>query len=122
MTACEWHDVCGVDEVPVDRGIAVLVAGEPVALFRLSPLDPEDGDEWYAVSHVDPVSRAPVMARGLVGSVPAPGGGPSLPTVAAPLHKQRYDLRTGRCLDDVDLALGVHAVCVTGDRVLIRLG
>ncbi len=54
-----------------------------VALFRT-------GDELFAVDNLDPVGGAYVMSRGIVGS----RGG--VPTVASPLHKQVYDLRTGR--------------------------
>ncbi|MEM7272455.1 MAG: nitrite reductase small subunit NirD [Actinomycetota bacterium] len=121
-----WQDVCGVDEVPVDRGVAALVDGVAVAVFRLSPSEVGGAEEWYAVSHVDPATGAPVMARGLVGST---ADEPPVPTVASPLHKQRYDLRTGRCLDDGTLALVVHEVEVVidaetdrGARVRVRPG
>jgi nitrite reductase (NADH) small subunit len=47
-----------------------------------------------AVGHHDPCSGANVIARGLTGTHDGS------PTVASPLHKQRFDLTTGRCLDD----------------------
>lgn len=113
-----WVDVCAVDDVPLDRGIAALVAGEPVAVFRLSPVDADGDVEWYAVSHVEPVSGAPVMARGLVGSAETDDG--SIPTVASPLLKERYDLSTGACLDDSARSLATYELRMAGDRVEIR--
>ena len=43
------------------------------------------------------VTGANVMARGLVGTRLVDGE--EVPTLASPLHKQVYDLRTGACLD-----------------------
>lgn len=94
-------------ELPVDRGVAAVVAGEYVAVFRLA-----DG-EVAAIDHVDPCSGVPVLARGLVGSVD------DAPVVASPLHKQRFDLRTGRCLDDHDVRVRVWPVAVVDGVVTV---
>lgn len=105
MTA--WVPVCRVDDLVPERGAAALVDGVQVALFRLV-----DG-EVVAVQHRDPATGANVMARGIVGTRGA------APTVASPLHKQVYDLRTGQCLDDPGLALATFDVRVVGDEVLV---
>ncbi|MEM7093408.1 MAG: nitrite reductase (NAD(P)H) small subunit [Actinomycetota bacterium] len=110
--SCDWIDVADVGDVIEDRGVAVLVAGRPVAVFRLRTV--ADGSElWVAVDHVDPLTGSPVIARGLVGSLVD-----GTPTVASPIHKQRYDLLTGRGIDD-DSALSIYAVRRTHDRVLV---
>lgn len=90
-----WVAVAPVDRVPTERGVAALVGGEPVALFRI-------GDEVLAIDHVEPFTGAPVLARGLVGSAgnDEEANGADIVYVASPLHKQRFDLRTGACLDD----------------------
>jgi nitrite reductase (NADH) small subunit len=104
-----FHAVCRLDRLTPDRGVAALVEGTAVAVFLLS------GGELHAVDDVDPISGASVLSRGLVGDA---GG---VPTVASPLFKQRYDLRTGRCLDDQAVAVRVHEVrCVAG-MVHVRL-
>jgi nitrite reductase (NADH) small subunit len=54
-----------------------------------------------------------VLARGLVGSVG------EVPIVASPLHKQRFDLRSGRCLDDPAHAVGTWPVDVFDGRVSV---
>jgi nitrite reductase (NADH) small subunit len=100
MTSTEatWTPICRVDSLPVDRGAAALIENRQVALFRLA------SGEVYAVGHRDPFSEANVMARGLVGSRG------DVPTVASPVYKQVFDLRTGRCLDDESVALGSWSV------------
>ncbi len=109
-----WIDVCAVDRVIPDCGIAVLVGDEPVAVFRLSAFD-GGPEEWCAVGHVDPIAGIPVMARGLVGTI---GEAPLVvPTVASPLHKQRYNLRTGECLDDPTVDLPTFPVRLHTGRV-----
>lgn len=97
MTTQEtWTRVCAVDALVPDRGAAALVDGHQIALFRLS-----DSGAVHAVDHLDPFSRANVMARGLVGSRQG------IPTVASPMHKQSFDLVTGQCLDDPEVSLQV---------------
>jgi len=88
-----WVPVCRVDQLSVDVGVAALVGGQQVALFRL------DVEEIRAISNLDPYSRANVLSRGIVGS-----RGEAV-FVASPMYKQSFDLRTGHCLDD-------PAVCV----------
>lgn len=110
----EWVVVCAADRIRPDRGVAVLLGDQPVAVFRLSAVDAAP-EEWCAVSHLDPVTGAPVMARGLVGSVAEDGE--LVPTVASPLHKQRYDLRSGRCLDELEVSLTTFPVRVHAGMV-----
>lgn len=86
--ANEWTAICALEDLTPDRGAAAIVGDRQVALFRLS------GDVVYAIAHRDPYSGANVMARGLVGT----RGG--VPTVASPMHKQAFDLRTGESMDD----------------------
>ena len=80
--------VCSVEQVPVEGGVTALVEGRAIALFRTW-----DGN-IFATCNYDPWSRASVMSRGIVGSRG------DVPYVASPMHKQAFDLRTGRCLDD----------------------
>lgn len=82
-----WHSVCNLTDLEPNWGEAALVAGRQIALFRLP------SGEVYAVDQKDPASEAHVMARGIVGSRG------DRPTIASPLHKQVYDLRTGERLD-----------------------
>lgn len=91
--------ICPVSDLQPERGAAALVAGAAVALFLV------DG-EVLAIGNVDPFSGASVLSRGIVGSKG------DVVTVASPVYKQRFDLRTGRCVDDDDVAVPVYAVRV----------
>lgn len=84
--AC-WMPVCAVTLLRPGLGVAALFGELQVAIFLV-------GDELFAVGNVDPFSGAAVLSRGIVGD----RGG--IPTVASPVYKQAFDLRTGVCLDD----------------------
>jgi len=102
--------VCTIDELVVERGSAALIGDEQVALFRLA-----DGGV-HAVSNLDPYSGAHVISRGIVGTRGA------APTIASPMHKQVFDLRTGECLDSQGKALKhlpVWQVVIEGGDVLL---
>jgi nitrite reductase (NADH) small subunit len=60
----------------------------------------------HAVGNIDPYFGAPVMCHGIVGDRAG------TPTVASPLGKQVFCLRTGDCLDDPGVSLPVFSVAV----------
>ncbi len=95
-----WTPICPVAAIVPDTGVAALVDGEQVAVFRLA------GGEVRAVGNRDPFSGVNVLARGIVGDA---GG---TPKVASPVYKQSFDLRTGRCLDDASVSVPTWEVRV----------
>ena len=107
-----WTRVCRVDDLLVERGAAALLGDRQVALFRTF-----DG-RIFATDQIDPFSGAAVLSRGIVGD----RGG--VPTVASPMYKQVFDLRTGACLDTQGkepLAVAVHPVAVADGDVFVKL-
>jgi nitrite reductase (NADH) small subunit len=102
--------VCRFDELTRDRGVCALVAGEPVAVFRCSP-----ADELFAIGNVDPFCGASVLSRGLVGALEVDGA--TVPYVASPMRKHRFELQSGRCLDDPTVTVGSFAVRQTNGVV-----
>lgn len=112
MSATEvWTPVCRVAELEVERGAAALVHGQAVAIFRTHD------DTVHALSNHDPFSHASVLARGIVGTRTV--GDEEVPFVASPMHKQAFDLRTGRCLDDPGVNVAVFDVRVVEGVVLV---
>ena len=105
-----WVDVCGFEDLVLDRGVCALVGPYQVALFRVSP-----DDELYALSNYDPFSGAYVLSRGIVGARA------DTPKVASPVYKQSFDLRSGQCLDDASVAVMTFPVRAVGGRVKVRL-
>lgn len=106
-----WRVVCPLNALEVERGRAALIDETQVALFLL-----RDGSV-HAVSNHDPFSGANVISRGIVGSRG------DAPTVASPMYKQVFDLRTGTCLDaqgKEPVNLKVWPVAQQGDDIYIR--
>ena len=103
-----WAPICRYDHLIPGRGVAALLEdGTQVAVFRTA------AGALFAVGNLDPFSGACVISRGLTGS----RGG--VPTVASPMYKHVFDLRSGACLDGPagpqDAALPVFpARCVDG--------
>jgi nitrite reductase (NADH) small subunit len=110
-----WTPVCRYDDLLPDRGAAALLGDQQVALFRTA------SGELHAIGNIDPFTGAAVLSRGIVGSRG------DIPTVASPLHKQVFDLRTGWCLDDGGVRVptydsrvrrGIVEVCVLEVRTV----
>ncbi len=106
----QWQQVCTQQDLVAGSGVAALVALEQVALFYL----PEQSPSLYAIGNHDPIGGANVLSRGIVGDI----GGEL--TVASPLYKQHFSLRTGVCLEQDDVSVPVWDVKLDGDRVLLR--
>ncbi len=104
-----WTGVCDYDDLQPERGVAALLGGEQVALFRMF-----DG-RLYAIGNQDPFTGAFVLSRGIVGTRG------DIPTVASPLHKQVFDLRTGACLDDGRRHVPVFPVRRRDGRVEVKV-
>lgn len=104
-----WTTICAYEQLLPERGVAALVDGRQVAVFRTF-----DG-MVHAVDNLDPFSGAEVLSRGIVGTYG------ETPTVASPIFKQVFDLRTGRCLTDPDIAVAVHDVRRVDGVVEVRL-
>ncbi|MFF1818508.1 nitrite reductase small subunit NirD [Kribbella sp. NPDC058245] len=108
LTALESTVICRYDVLMPERGVAALAGEVQIALFRLY-----DGSV-YALGNQDPFSGANVMSRGIVGSRG------DVPTVASPMFKQVFDLRTGECLDDPAVSLPVYPVEIVDG--MLRVG
>ncbi len=104
----DWRPVCRYDDLQPEQGVAALVDGEQVAVFRTHC------GSLYAIGNLDPFSGAQLLSRGIVGSRG------DCPTVASPVYKQVFDLGTGTCLDDGEVAVPVWQVRVADGEVQVR--
>ncbi|MGN0063907.1 MAG: nitrite reductase small subunit NirD [Nocardioides sp.] len=102
-----FEPVCELTAIAPETGVAALVHGVGVAVFRTH------ADEVFALGNVDPFSGASVLSRGIVGTRG------EVPVVSSPMYKQAFDLRTGRCLDDVSAAVDSYDVAVVAGSVLV---
>ena len=102
-----WVPVCRIDDLDVGRGVAALVRGHAVALFRTG------ADQLHVLGNRDPFEPGTSLARGIVGRRG------DVPFVASPRHRRAFDLRTGRCLDDPHVAVPTYDVRVADGVVLV---
>lgn len=106
--ATVWTEICAASRIPLAYGVgALLPNGEQIALFRT-----HEG-EVLAIGNIDPISGAAVLSRGIVGDADG------VPCVASPIYKERFDLRTGACLDAADVSVPTYPVRVEGDVVYV---
>jgi nitrite reductase (NADH) small subunit len=106
-----WVRVCAITDLEVERGRAALLGDTQIALILLH------SGRVHAVANLDPYSRANVMSRGIVGTRQ------DAPTIASPMYKQVFDLRTGACLDTQGRdprPLRVWPATVSHGQVLVR--
>ncbi len=103
----KWVDVCALDDLVPLYGGCALVDGRQVAIFYLN----EGG--LYAIDNYDPIGKANVLHRGIVGDI----NGELV--VASPLYKQHFSLITGRCLEKKEAHVEPYAVRVVEGRVQV---
>lgn len=101
----EWISVCQDNDLIENTGLCALHNGEQVAIFKISLSENSAYDQdIYAISNYDPIGKANVLSRGLLGNI-----GDHL-VVASPLYKQHFDLITGECLEDSEQNIKTYEV------------
>ncbi len=105
----DWHDICGSEDIIVGTGMAARLFGRQLAIFHTR-------EGYFALGNRDPFSGANVLARGIVGDLTGKL------VVASPVYKQHFCLRTGICLEDMNVTVPVWRVVVRNGRVLVSEG
>lgn len=110
-TDAKWHNVCAKDDLVANSGVCALIEGQQIAIFYL----PRESPPLYAVGNWDPIGKANVMSRGIVGDIDGKL------VVASPLYKQHFDLTSGACLEEEGMRLSSYAVAFDGDQVVVAV-
>ena len=105
MSTENWVELCQLDDLTINDGVCALIGDDQVAVFRT-------GEGVYAISNYDPIGKASVMSRGIVGDL---GG---KPVVASPLYKQHFDLETGACLEDESETVKTFETRINNDGII----
>ena len=105
------QSLCRLDDLVPYSGVAVLFEEQQIALFYL----PNQPNQIYAISNFDPLGKANVLSRGILGDK----GGELV--VASPLYKQHFDLLTGVCVEDASVVIPVFQVTLEGNSVMISV-
>jgi nitrite reductase (NADH) large subunit len=107
LSAATWHPVCALEDILPDTGVAVLIDGMEIAVFRVR-------DAVFAIGNYDPTSHANVLSRGIVGDI----GGEIV--VASPIYKQHFSLVTGRCLEKPGFSVPVYLAQIRQGQIWVR--
>lgn len=95
-----WTKVCKKDLMIPDTGLCVKGSnGEHIAVFWEGATN-----QLFAISNQCPFANASVLSRGLLAEFSGKL------TVASPVYKQHFDLKTGECLEDETVSLKTFQV------------
>jgi nitrite reductase (NADH) small subunit len=103
--------ICEQTDLVANSGVCAIVEGQQIALFYL----PKEIPTVYAIGTWDPIGKANVLSRGMVGDIN------QRLVVASPLYKQHFDLQTGNCIEDSTMSVPVYHVELVADEVLVTL-
>lgn len=104
-----WLTICKTTDIAPNTGGCAKVGDKQVAIFFS-----ERTDALYAISNYDPIGKANVLSRGIIGSM-----GDQL-CVASPLYKQHFNLATGVCFEDPSIQIDVFEVRQNNGVIQIR--
>lgn len=103
----QWQTICHRDDLVKNSGVcALLESQEQIAIFQVQ-------DKVYSVGNWDPIGKANVLYRGLIGDTKGEV------YVASPLYKQRFTLNSGKCLDDDSVSIKTYDTRLEQDQVQI---
>jgi NAD(P)H-dependent nitrite reductase small subunit len=105
-----WKDVGSTDDYIKGAGFAAKVSNTELAIFHHAALD-----KWYATQNSCPHKQLQVLSRGLIGLQG------DTPKVACPIHKNTYNLETGKGISNAGLNIATFDVKVESGRVLVHL-
>jgi nitrite reductase (NADH) small subunit len=75
---------------------------------------PKSKQQVFAISNWDPIGKANVLSRGIVGDLKGKF------VVASPLYKQHFDLTSGDCLEDESVSVKTYPISLDGDKIILN--
>jgi len=101
--------VCSKNDLVENSGVCALVNGEQIAIFYL----PKSEQQVFAISNWDPIGKANVLSRGIVGDIEGKF------VVASPLYKQHFDLISGECLEDETASVKTFTISLEDNKIIL---
>eukprot|EP00442_Polarella_glacialis_P051344 CAMPEP_0115090508 /NCGR_PEP_ID=MMETSP0227-20121206/25473_1 /TAXON_ID=89957 /ORGANISM="Polarella glacialis, Strain CCMP 1383" /LENGTH=1329 /DNA_ID=CAMNT_0002481671 /DNA_START=32 /DNA_END=4021 /DNA_ORIENTATION=+ len=105
-----WLDVGHTDDYATNSGGAAKVSKTELAIFQHKAMG-----KWYATQNSCPHKQLQVLSRGMIGMQG------DTPKVACPIHKNTYNLETGKGISNAGLNVAAFDVKVEAGRVLVHL-
>ncbi len=103
----DWVSVCPLDWIVPESGVAAMVNGIQVAVFRCV-----DG-RLFALDNLDPFAQVHVLSRGIIGDVDGE------PCVYSPMYKHAFSLATGQCLGQPEQSVTAFPVRLVNGIVFV---
>ncbi|GAA6139679.1 nitrite reductase small subunit NirD [Arenicella sp. 4NH20-0111] len=100
--------ICSKDDLIANSGVCAKIDNQQVALFYV----PDTEQKVFAIDNWDPLGKANVMSRGVIGNI-----GDEL-VVASPLYKQHFSLITGECVEE-DVQVATYKVGIDNEDVIL---
>ncbi|MGF1739629.1 nitrite reductase small subunit NirD [Vibrio profundum] len=95
----DWLTICHIKELTPQTGVCAKVRDEQIAIFYCSRTE-----QLYALSNYDPIGKASVLSRGIMGSIDG------APYIASPLYKHHYHLVNGSCLEEPSVQVETYEI------------
>lgn len=106
----EMTMLCEQGDLIPNAGVCALYEGEQIAVFYTPARD----KTVHAIANWDPVGKANVLSRGIVGTLD------DKLVVASPLYKDHFDLMTGECLENEAVFVKTYDVALVDGKVVIN--
>lgn len=98
-----YVDVMSIGELPVGRVKAVIVGDRKIAVGRTA-------SGVFAMDNTCPHRGGPLAEGDIIGN-----------ELICPWHLWGFDVATGACAGNMEIAVATHEVKVEGERILVKL-
>jgi len=105
-----WVDIGPSSAYQKNGGFAAKVSNTELAVFHHNATD-----KWYATQNSCPHKQLQVLSRGLIGMQG------DVPKIACPIHKNTYNLETGKGMSNPGLNIATFDAKVEKDHVFVYL-
>ena len=111
MPDTQFIFACNQVDIPANSSRCVEINGKQIAIFNYTL-----ANQWFATDNQCPHWQENVLSRGLLGA-------DDQPYVACPLHKRKFSLHTGQCLNDSDESMKIlcYDIKIEGEKVYIAI-
>ena len=99
----EFMDVASTSDIGIGRMKAVAVGDRRIALYHT-----EEG--FFATDNTCPHRGGPLAEGDLIDN-----------EVTCPWHLWSFDVKSGKCAGNPEIAVATHELRIDGDRILVRL-
>jgi len=105
-----WVDAGAEEDFPKGGGVAVKISHTELAVYNHVGTG-----KWYATQNLCPHKQMQVLSRGIIGMHG------DQPKIACPIHKNTFNLETGKGITNGDMNLASFDAKAEGGRVLLHL-